>query len=140
MYKSIEAIQAAFQKRNLKHSVEQNGDHWLLRAGVNGKASSYAFLFIKTDDADNDVAVRVFNVVRFPENRRDKGYEVLNKIQQSYRYVRLNMDGDGDVSAEYDFPMNYKNIGEGAIEILVRFTEILDKAYPEMMKAIWGQD
>ena len=140
MYKSIMDIQAEFQKNNLKHKVEQVGENWLLRAGVNGKAATYSFLFIKDDDVGNDVAVRIFDIVKFPENRRDKGYEILNRIQQQYRYIRLNMNDEGEVNAEYDFPVEYSNIGQGAIEILIRITQILDDVYPDMMRAIWGEN
>lgn len=140
MYQSIVEIQNAFQQRNLKHSVDQVGEDWVLRAGVNGKASSYTFLFIKDDDVGNDVAVRIFDIVKFPPERRDKGLALLNNIGREYRFIRLNMNDAGEVSAQYDFPVEYGNIGEGAIEILIRFTQILDECYPQLMKAIWGDN
>lgn len=138
MYKSIMEIQDEFRKQDLKFKVEQIGDNWVLTLTINGKAASYEFLFIKDDDVGNDVSVRVFDIVKFPEDRWDKALEVLNHVQQEYRYVRLTLDSKGGVDAQYDFPVEYKNIGEGAFEILLRMTNILDDCYSDLMRALWG--
>jgi type III secretion system FlhB-like substrate exporter len=138
MYKAIAEIHEVFNKRNIKHKVDQADNIWLVRAGMGGKASTYDFLFIKTDDVGNDVAVRVFKVAKFSESARDKGLEVINEIQQRYRYARFNLDDDGDVNVEYDFPAAYPNIGEGAFDMLIRLTTVMDECYPQLMRAVWG--
>ena len=52
--------------------------------------------------------------------------------------MRFTLDSDGDINMEYDFPVSITEIGEPAYEIAVRFTQVLDEAYPELMKAMWG--
>ena len=138
MYKAIREIRDTFVAKGLKHSVDEVGGAWVLRAGVSGDAASYSFLFIKQDDEDNDVSLRVFDVVKFPEHKKDKGLEVLAKLGRQYRFIRFAMNDEGEVNAEYDFPMEFSPIGEGAFEMMVRFTDILDNCYPELMRAIWA--
>lgn len=138
MYKAISEIQTAFRARNLKHTVDQVGGNWLLRASMKGTSSTYDFLFIKDDDNGNDVAVRILEFVKFPTSRLEKAYEVLNEIQIQYRFIRFAIKEDGNAIVEYDFPVGYTNIGQGAIEIMMRITNILDICYPNIMKSIWA--
>lgn len=138
MYKSIEEIQIAFNEAGLKHSVEEIGTNWLLRAGVSGNAAQYDFLFIKDDDRGNDVAVRIGHVVKYPKERFAKAYETLNSLQVKYRFIRFTLDDEGNVNVEYDFPTAYTAIGPGAVEILVRLVKILDECYSDLMRSIWA--
>lgn len=138
MYRSIAEIHQAFDKKGLKHAVNQVQDKWIIETVMGGDASKYKFLFIKTDDEDNDVAVRVFSIANVPNAKRMQALRLLNKLQLQYRYVRLNLDDDGDINMEYDFPVEFSPIGEGAVEMLMRCVLILDKIYPELMRLIWS--
>jgi hypothetical protein len=138
MYKAIAEIHETFNRRGIKHSVDQKGDIRVIHAGMSGKASNYEFLFIKTDDSGNDVAIRVFKLARFAPHTRGKALEVINEVQQRYRYARFNLDDDCDVNVEYDFPASYPAIGEGAFDMLIRMTTILDDCYAQFMRAVWG--
>lgn len=138
MYTAIEKIQAAFQKADLKHSIDQMGENWILRAGVNGNASTYQFLFISDKDNSNDVFVRIFQYAKFPPEAMARGYRILNELQVKYRYVRFVLNDNGNVNVEYDFPIAFENIGNGAVETLIRLTKILDECYPVVMRAIWN--
>ena len=138
MYQAIASIQEAFQKANLKFSVDQVGNNWILRAGVNGSASVYHFLFIKSDETGSDIALRIFNQVKFPPHAIQRGYEVLNDLQLKYRHIRFVLDKDGNVNVEYDFPTAYQPIGDGAVEMLVRLTKVLDECYPVLMRSVWN--
>lgn len=138
MYAAIQQIKDAFDKADLKNGVDQVGNNWVLKAGINGKASTYMFLFIKTEESGNDVAVRIFNLVRYPNGPTDQAYETLNRLQAKYRHIRFVLQDDGNVNVEYDFPTCYKNIGQGAIEILVRLSSVLDDCYPELMRSVWN--
>lgn len=138
MYQAISEIHRAFDKAGLKHSVENRGSHWSVESGMSGEASTYNFIFYKTDDSGNDVSVRVFRLATVPQNKRIEAYRCINRLQQKYRYVRFVLDDDGDVNMEYDFPASYSPIGEGAVEMFTRCTAILDKVYPELMRMLWA--
>ena len=138
MYTAIQEIQETFEEKGLKHRIEQVDDSWILRAGVAGKSTRYEFLFVKEREEGNDVAVRVFDYARIPEGKRDQIWETLNEFQIKYRYTRFCMKDDGNVLVEYDFPVEFSPIGEGAAELLIRMTKIMDECYPILMKAIWS--
>lgn len=138
MYRAMEEIRREFDKNGLKYSVEQIGGHWILNAGMSGDASTYRFLFIKKDDTGNDVALRVFKLAHCPPERKTAVCRLLNDFQVEYRFVRFVMDDDGDINVEYDFPAIYSPIGEGAVEVLMRLTHILDQCYPKLMRALWN--
>lgn len=138
MYQAIAEIHREFDKKGLKHAVNQVQGKWIIETVMSGDASRYKFLFIKSDDKDNDVAVRVFSVANIPSAKRAQALRLLNKLQLQYRYARLNLDDDGDINMEYDFPMEFSPIGEGAVEILTRCVLILDKIYPEIMRLLWS--
>lgn len=138
MYKSIMEIQEVFQQKDLKFRIDQLDETWYLKLNMTGDAATYEFLFLKSDDEDNDVSVRVFDIVKFPEERWEKALETINNLQAEYRFVRLTLDSKGAVDAQYDFPTKFTNIGEGAYEILFRMTNILDECYPVLMRAMWG--
>lgn len=138
MYKAIAEIHRAFDKAGIKHKVDQLGDHWIIQTGMTGKGSTYQFLFIKTDDTGNDVAVRIFKLVNFPKHKTAAAHVLLNSLQQEYRYLRFVLDKDGDVNVEYDFPAAYSPLGEGALEMVLRITTILDECYPKLMRSVWA--
>ena len=93
---------------------------------------------ISTGD-DNDAAVRIFDLVMVPESKRPAVLQALNGINAGYRYAKfvLNMT-NSTVQLEMDIPMKVENVGEIALELILRAVDIADKAYPTLMKAVWG--
>lgn len=138
MFQAIRDIQTAFRSAGLKCGVENTGGNWVLQSGMTGKKATYHFLFIKEDDQGNDVAVRVIGLATIPKHRFDNAYEVLNRLQKKFRFIRFTLRSDGIVVVEYDFPATFEPIGKGAVEILIRLTQILDDCYPELMRATWS--
>jgi hypothetical protein len=140
LFRATREIAQRFEERELKFKAERTDDDTsLVTVGFRtDHAGNVDILFLSHDD-DLDVAVRAFQVITgVPEEKRAKMLEAINKCNDDYRYVRFTLDGDGDVNMEYDFPVSIPEIGEPAYEIAVRFTQVLDEAYPELMKAMWG--
>ncbi len=42
------------------------------------------------------------------------------------------------MNVEYDFPVNFVSPAKCADEMVHRFVDIIDAAYPVLMKALWG--
>ena len=116
MYKAIREIHQAFEKKGLKHKVEQKGDHWVLLSGMTGDGDTYIYLFIKTDDTGNDVAVRSLPLGKVAPRNTARVLELLNGFQQEYRFAKFVMDHDNDVMVQYDFSVAQPNLGEAAAE------------------------
>lgn len=113
---------------------EKSSNVWLqfgLPAGGN-----YKIRFISKDD-DNDVAVRVFSLVSVPTDKRAAFADLVNKLNCEFRFVKFVCDDDGDVNVEYDF-LETSDPAQCAYEITVRFSQIIDEAYPRMMKLMFA--
>ena len=138
MFKMTQIIYDALQEAGLKvfvDELERSSAVWAQFGIENG--GSYKIRFISTDD-DNDVAVRVFGILKADETNRHKLLPVLNALNAKYRYVKFIMDGDGDVNLEYDYLLNCPDPSASAPEIIARFVKIIDEAYPDLMRAMWA--
>lgn len=125
-------------KEGLKVFTEENeksSEVWLQFPVKNG--GNYRIKFISTDN-DNDVAVRVFGLLRMDDTQKAKILEALNALNVKYRYVKFCCDNDGDVNIEYDYPVRSENPENSAEEIVIRFVKIIDDAYPQLMHALWN--
>ena len=132
MYQAIREIHQTFDRKGLKHKVEQKGEHWVIITGMTGDGETYLFLFIKTDDKGNDVALRSMPLGKAARGRQDKIYELLNSFQEEFRFVKFVLDKDSDIIAQYDFTVAQPNLGDAAAELLERMTRILDKCMPRL--------
>jgi len=137
IYAATQEIDAAFKAKGLKCRIVETQSTSAVEAGFNGDNTSASVKFISTDN-DNDVAVRLFSFVKVPDNKRTAVLETLNSLQRQYRYVGFALDNDNEVVISYDFPIRTTNAGEVAVEMFMRVWDIADKAYPELMKAIWA--
>jgi len=115
---------------------EQASEVWLQFGIKNG--GSYRIKFISRDN-DNDVAVRIFGLVSLDgDEQKAKILPVLNSLNNRYRYAKLVMDDDGDVNMEYDYLMDCPDPTASAMEVVIRFTKLVDDIYPELMRALWA--
>lgn len=134
MNEAINKIHKAFEKAGLKHDVQEIDDKAVLMTGMTGKGDNYRFFFIKDGDAGNDVALRIPQVGHCSEYQIEQAREELNKLQLQFRFLRFTIDKDGDINGEYDFPLTYEDIGNGAVEMALRLTMILDECSPRLKR------
>ena len=139
MYQASVAICNALKTQDgLKVFTEDHGDSseaWLSFRVDNGP--SYRIHFISNDD-DNDVAVRVFGLLKVDEQNKSKLLPVLNDLNNKFRFVKFVCDKDNDINIEYDFPVKGSAPAVSASEMVARFVKIIDEAYPSLMRAMWA--
>jgi len=139
VYKCTKAIYETLKNdEGLKVFIDETDNTsaaWLQFGIKNG--GSYRIRFISTDD-DNDVAVRVYSLLSVEGDQKEKVFPVLNTINRKFRFVKFTMDDDGDINVEYDFPVSSPAPEKCAKEIVVRLVSIIDKAYPDLMRAMWA--
>jgi hypothetical protein len=114
---------------------ERSSEVWLQFGIKNG--GNYRIKFISTDD-DNDVAVRVFNLLHVEEDQKSKLISALNELNIKYRYVKFCCSNDGDINIEYDFPVRCVAPESCAEELIMRFANIINDAYSILMHALWS--
>ncbi len=141
IFKATRLIQQAMEKEDMHSRIEEGDKSSRVLAGFGVKnGPNVRVQFISTDD-DNDVAIRLFGLVS--EVADDKFASVTaacNTCNNKYRYVKFLIDDDRDVNVEYDLPVRTSNdsVGREAVEIFMRFMQIVDECYPEFMKALWS--
>ena len=99
---------------------------------------SIRMIFFFSKDCE-DVAIRVFDIVKLPENRVDGFFKVVNEANRRFRFAKFVLDtNDNTVQAEMDAAFRTHDVGEICLELMSRCVDICDKAYPDFMKALWA--
>lgn len=139
MFQATTWIAAAFDAKGWKYETSENpGKSSRLVTRWNGEnIQTVELAYISTDD-DNDVAVRCFRIAQVPQNKMENVRKVLNELNNKYRYVKFVVDDEQDVNCEYDLPIATEAVGACCTEMCIRMVQIIDEAYPEIMKALWA--
>ena len=94
--------------------------------------------FIFEEDGES-VAIRVFDIVKVPEEKVDMIYPAINSLNKHFRFAKFVLDTDDNtIQAEMDAAFRSNDVGEICNELLIRMVDICDKAYPDLMKALWA--
>lgn len=134
---TLRDIKRVLDETTTKYREESNGKQWEIVTGFTGKEKNYLIKFISTNAEDDGFAIRVFGIVSAERSQYARVYPVLNKLQDTYRFLRFTLDQDGDVNVEYDATCCGSESGMVALEMIVRITKILDDAYPELKRAAY---
>lgn len=141
-FKAIGLIANVFNAHKIKYQVIGNEEHREVIAAFPIDGGAMAIIrFICSERDQNDVAVRIFGVVtKTPVQKRSLVIQTCNQLNKKVRYLKFYIDDDGDVNADFDFPicLSDEDIGNVALEILQRSMMILDNEYSAFMKAIYS--
>lgn len=90
--------------------------------------------------ADNeDVHFYATNFVKIPEEKRGISCQICNTLNNTYRFVKFTWDEeDASLDCKADAVIQLDSCAEEAFELVVRITQIIDDAYPTIMKALWA--
>ena len=135
---ATKAIEQVFHDADLKYTVREIEKVSFLEAGLASHQGIQSPIRFLSSDDDNDVAVRISPLVRVPEDKTGEILKLINGYHSRYRYIRFCLDSDNDLIAGYDLAVKAENIGETALEIFIRFSQVLDDVYPEIMRVIWS--
>jgi len=140
IFKATNLITQELDKANIRYTVKDDEEHSIVRVSFpvdNGPVASV--YFISRDD-DNDVSIRLFHLIdNIAEEKSEKILAAVNECNNLYRYTKFTFDKDA-VNVEYDLPAQSSDdcLGAQALEILIRLMNIVDKAYPVLMQAMWS--
>lgn len=138
MFRATEEIYDAFRADNLHCNKGLNGESSYVSAGISTKLVNFKVLFISTDD-DSDVAMRVYNFIRFDETKLSAVIAAVNSLNAKFRYIKFIVDtDDNSITISWDFPVRCNNIGDTAVEMTIRLMRMADEAYSELMRTIWA--
>ncbi len=134
MYRATREIYEAFQDNGLKCAVKELDHSSILVAGMTGRMTSFEVYFVSKDN-DNDVALRIFDLVHIDPMLMTPLLHAVNKLNRKYRYAKFVVDEEENcVNIEFDVPLHAENTGSIAIELLARASRAVDDAYPILVQ------
>ncbi len=87
---------------------------------------------------EEDCEFFVYNYCKFPEEKREKMYELCSKMNKKFRWLRFFVDeSDNTITIATDLLINPDSCADDVYTILAKIVRIGDFAYPEFMKTIW---
>ena len=138
MFQTTTEIAALLKERGIKYELAENDKFSTAKVGINTKHCAVVFHFISTNDS-GDFAMRIFGLLRASEEKRDALVRTCNALNRKFRFVKFIVAEDGMVNVEFDLPAAVENPAQAALEILQRTLNILEEAYPELMRTMWAE-
>lgn len=138
IFKATKEIEEKLKAADLKCNVVEGDSSSMVVCGINGKYITYKIQFISRDD-DNDVAIRAFDLVKFPEEKREDMIHFAHECTAKFRYAKFVANlNDNTMQLEYDMPVTCTNPGDIAVEMLLRIMRMLDDVGADMMRRVWA--
>lgn len=135
---AIQEITRKFDELELNYRVTQGKKSDVIRMGMSTDSGAKVEYVIFPSGKESDVSMRIYGLVKTPENKRAAVLKACNELNSKYRYAKFDVDKDLDVNVEYDIARNNGALAETVMEIIVRFHKIIDDAYPMLMRTIWA--
>lgn len=135
---SAKMVASYFQNDGLKFEMDGD-DEEIIRINFNADNVESVRISLFFDKEDKNVAVRSFNICKVEESKKPKIYEVCSKLNDDFRWVKFSIDEkDNTVTASVDAVIRMDVAGEICHELVFRMVNIVDDAYPQIMKALWA--
>lgn len=136
----INKVELAMTERGLKFDHVDEYDNPMITLSFGGGDFSYTHIVVHlVFDLDGESAQLITSpIANTPGEKTAKMLLVLNECNRKFRWVKFYLDNDNDVVANGDVLFDEQNVGDACIELVMRTASIIDDAYPDIMKGIWG--
>ena len=142
-FNPIRLIAETFIKKDIKFRVNEHEASEDIEAGFGiDNGPSVIVRFISRDD-DNNVAVRIFSLINnVSESKRPRMLALINDLNHKLRFLKFNLDSDGDVNIEYDMPLHTADdcLGEMAYELFMHMMFVTEREYGQFMKVLYTSE
>lgn len=126
------------EQRNVKYSISRSN---VVSVGYTGENCPSIRLHFFFGEDGRDVAIRSNSIVKI---QKEKGGQhlaaliVCSELNKKYRWIKFYLNDDNEIIAEDDAVIEPHTTGEECYKLLQREVDIIDEAYPGIMRAIWG--
>ena len=136
----VNRVGLALTERQLLFEHVDEYDKPMIRLNFGGGDFSYTHLTINVIfDEDGESAQIVSSAIAsVPRQKTEKLLAVLNQCNSEFRWARFYLDEDNDVIADTDVVFGEDGAGFAVVESIMLAASVVDDAYPEIMKGIWG--
>ena len=136
----VNRVELEFTERGLRFEHLEHNEKPVLVLNFGGGDFSYTHVAIHLffDLDGTSVQVATSPIANAPAEKAARVLLALNECNNKFRWVKFYLDSDNDVIANADVVFDEQNAGPACIELVMRTASIIDDAYAEIMKAIWG--
>lgn len=133
-----ETVTAYFDSQGIKYlnSVDQPSRISLLFNTDNIPQITVNVFFDEQDKPN--VQFVGYDIVKFNEENLIKGLEICNKLNMEYRWLTFFINDSHSLVVNADALYNTENCGEISLSYIMRMVNIVDEAYPKIMKNLWS--
>lgn len=113
-------------------------DDEIIRIGLPSEKTDGRYFFIECGDSESDIAIKAFNICKFPEDRVAAIYKTCSELNSKFRWVKYYVDeSDHTVTVSCDAQVNFDTVEDIGLDLLLRVNHISDEAYGDFMKALY---
>ena len=129
---------AYFDTKDFKYEIAGDNQDRIITGMALENKESIRFL-IAFDDSETSVALRAFDIAKFPQDKMPEMFVLVNMLNSKFRWIKFVVDPeDCTISAEDDAVIQLDSCGAEIFELCLRMAGIVDDAYPIIMKACFA--
>ena len=102
IYTPTQMIHDALTAQGIRCLIRENEKYSFVQVSYNGENYTHLDINFISNSDQNDVSVRTSGLARVPNNRLAAIREVINECNRRYRYIKLVINDERNVTAEYD--------------------------------------
>lgn len=139
MTKNAKVFNSFLASKEVKPDVNETEDDTRFTLHYNLKGGPNVRIVCIFDEDDTMVRLYFFDYINsVDESKKAKIYEVINKINLEYTYVKFVIDDDNDVYASYFVTVNNNFDSQIIFNLMLTISEIMEEKYPAFMKVVWA--
>ncbi len=124
------------EAKGVRYDTNEVTDNSVVTVGYTlENTSAKASIFFSDDN--KHIAMHCFDVVKAPKDKFANVIICCNQANLEYRWAKFVINDEMEVSAQLDAIINEDDSAE-VYELMIRILDIVDKTYPNFMKAIWA--
>ena len=130
---------AFFDSENLKYDLTGENQEVIISGFSMKNRPGSQRLIIHFDNNEKGVAIRAFEVAKFPEEKKDSMYKLVNQLNDKFRWIKFTVDEeDCTITAADDAVIDLDTCGQEVWQCCLQMLGIIDDAYGDIMKGIFS--
>lgn len=137
MNMAAQAFANYLNKKDIKYTTYGSNNE-IISIQYSGTNMSNITVLYFFSTSTRDVAIRILDIARIPEEKMELAYFSCCKLNEKYRWVKFYINSDNEMMAESDAIITPSSVGEVCYDLLQHMKSIVDESYPLIMKTVWS--
>lgn len=126
-----------FDMKGVKYSNPKDNVLKITYSADNKESITITVIF--DEDGDPYVAFRCWEICSVKdESKKAAAIAICNDLNNQFRWVKFVVDKDNDIVTQCDAHVDMATVGEECHTLVLRMVNIVDEAYPRLMRFLWG--